>query len=101
MALIYDILPDVNKNIIRRNFWHGKTKLITLSAIYPAPCQQSGKDGLNRRKGSRVYVKKADGAFEAHLVALSCSAPPEGFARWSLRLLADKVVELDYPYNDT
>jgi hypothetical protein len=47
MALIYDILPDVNKNIIRRNFWHGKTKLITLSAIYPAPCQQSGKDGLD------------------------------------------------------
>jgi hypothetical protein len=51
---------------------------------------------LSRRKGSRVYVKKADGDFEAHLVALSCSAPPEGFARWSLRLLADKVVELDY-----
>jgi hypothetical protein len=46
IALIYDILPDVNKNIIRRNFWHGKTKLITLSAIYPAPCQQSGKDGI-------------------------------------------------------
>jgi len=51
---------------------------------------------LSRRKGSRVYVKKADGDFEAHLVALSCSAPPEGFARWSLRLLADKVVELAY-----
>jgi hypothetical protein len=57
-------------------------------------------DGLNvalhGRKGSRVYVKKADGDFEAHLVALSCSKPPEGFARWTLRLLADKVVELDY-----
>jgi len=51
---------------------------------------------LNKRKGSRVYVKKADGDFEAHLVALSCSEPPEGFARWSLRLLADKVVELAY-----
>lgn len=51
---------------------------------------------LNRRKGSRIYAKKADGDFEAHLVALSCSEPPEGFARWSLRLLADKVVELDY-----
>ena len=51
---------------------------------------------LGRRKGSRVYVKKADGDFEAHLVALSCSEPPEGFARWSLRLLADKVVELQY-----
>ncbi len=51
---------------------------------------------LNGRKGSRVYVKKADGDFEAHLVAVSCNDPPEGFARWSLRLLADKVVELDY-----
>ena len=51
---------------------------------------------LNGRKGSRLYTKKADGDFEAHLVALSCSDPPKGFARWSLRLLADKVVELDY-----
>lgn len=51
---------------------------------------------LNGMKGSRVYAKKADGDFEAHLVALSCSDPPEGFARWSLRLLADKVVELEY-----
>ncbi|HHB75294.1 MAG TPA: helix-turn-helix domain-containing protein, partial [Desulfobulbus sp.] len=51
---------------------------------------------LNGRKGSRVYAKKADGDFEAHLVALSCSKPPKGFARWSLRLLADRVVELDY-----
>jgi transposase len=48
------------------------------------------------RKGSRIYAKKADGDFEAHLVALSCTAPPEGFARWSLRLLADKVAELNY-----
>lgn len=51
---------------------------------------------LNGRKGSRVYTKKADGDFEAHLVALSCSEPPEGFARWSLRLLADRVVDLGY-----
>jgi len=51
---------------------------------------------LNGRKGSRIYSKKVDGDFEAHLVALSCGEPPEGFARWSLRLLADKVVELGY-----
>ena len=51
---------------------------------------------LNGHKGGRVYDRKADGDFEAHLVALSCSAPPEGFARWSLRLLADRVVELKY-----
>ena len=51
---------------------------------------------LNGKKGNRIYAKKADGDFEAHLVALSCSDPPAGFARWSLRLLADKVVELNY-----
>ncbi len=51
---------------------------------------------LHGKKGSRVYKKKADGDFEAHLIALSCGRPPEGFSRWTLRLLADKVVELDY-----
>jgi transposase len=51
---------------------------------------------LKGKKGSRVYAKKADGDFEDHLVALSCSDPPQGFARWSLRLLADRVVELEY-----
>jgi hypothetical protein len=51
---------------------------------------------LNGKKSNRVYEKKADGDFEAHLVALSCSSPPEGYARWSLRLLADRAVELNY-----
>ena len=51
---------------------------------------------LNGKESERVYSKKVDGDLEAHLVALSCSEPPEGFARWSLRLLADKVVELGY-----
>lgn len=51
---------------------------------------------LNGRKSNRVYERKADGDFEAHIIALSCSNPPEGFARWSLRLLADKAVELSY-----
>lgn len=51
---------------------------------------------LERKKTQREYEVKADGDFEAHLVALSCGAPPKGFARWSLRLLADKMVELNY-----
>lgn len=58
---------------------------------------EEGIDGaLNKKKGKRIYVKKADGDFEAHLIALSCSDPPKGFARWSLRLLADRVAELAY-----
>ena len=54
---------------------------------------------LNGRDKERVYERKADGDFEAHLIALSCSEPPEGQAQWSLRLLADKVVELGYVDN--
>ena len=51
---------------------------------------------LGRQQGQRSYERKADGELEAHLVALSCGEPPEGFARWSLRLLADRAVELEY-----
>ena len=51
---------------------------------------------LNGKESERVYSKKVDGDLEAHLIALCCSEPPEGFARWTLRLLADKVVELGY-----
>ena len=44
------------------------------------------------RPGQR---RKLDGKQEAHLVAVACSAPPEGPARWTLRLLADQAVELE------
>ena len=50
-------------------------------------------EGLPRE---REYIRKVDGDLEARLVALSCSEAPAGFARWSLRLLADKAVELQY-----
>jgi hypothetical protein len=50
---------------------------------------------LNRRAPNREYQRKLDGKQEAHLLALACSEPPEGRARWSLRLLADKLVELE------
>jgi len=44
----------------------------------------------------KVSRKKIDGDVEAHLIALCCSEPPKGRVRWTLRLLADKVVELGY-----
>ena len=59
--------------------------------------EEEGFDAvLERRPTQREYERKADGDFEAHLIALCCSEPPKGFAKWSLRLLADKVVELKY-----
>ena len=48
------------------------------------------------RGGRRIYERKLDGAQEAHLIVLACSAPPEGRARWTLRLLAQRMVELAY-----
>jgi len=52
---------------------------------------------LSRREyKQKVSRKKVDGKVEAHLIALSCSEPPEGRTRWTLRLLADKIVELGY-----
>ncbi len=51
---------------------------------------------IERKPYPRKGPIKTDGDFEAHLVALSCSKAPEGYARWSLRLLADKMVELKY-----
>jgi hypothetical protein len=51
---------------------------------------------LERRPSVRNYTKKVDGDIEAKLVSLCCSEPPKGFAKWSLRLLADKMVELNY-----
>ena len=50
---------------------------------------------LNRRPPKREYHRKLDGEQEARLVALACSQPPEGHARWSLRMLADRLVELE------
>ena len=44
----------------------------------------------------QISLRKVDGDFEAHLIALSCSEPPAGNAQWSLRLLAQRVVELNY-----
>src|SRR3954467_13269000 len=48
------------------------------------------------RTGTRLYERKLDGAQEARLIALACSAPPDGQARWTLRLLAQHMVELAY-----
>jgi hypothetical protein len=50
---------------------------------------------LDRRPPNREYHRKLDGEQEARLIALACSEPPEGRARWSLRLLADRMVELE------
>ena len=51
---------------------------------------------LERRKPRRHYRRTLDGDGEAHLIALACSEAPEGRSRWTLRLLADRMVALEY-----
>ncbi len=51
---------------------------------------------LDPRRPEKPREHKIDGEVEAHLVAIACSPAPEGRAHWSLRLLADKLVELEY-----
>ena len=59
-------------------------------------CVEEGVEAaLNRRAPRREYRRKLDGEQEARLLAVVCSKPPEGEARWTLRLLADKLVELE------
>jgi transposase len=50
---------------------------------------------LERRKSTRRYARVLDGDAEAHLIALACQKPPEGRSRWTLRLLADRIVQLE------
>ena len=50
---------------------------------------------ISRKPTQRVYERKIDGKHEAHLIALECSEPPEGRASWSLRLLAERFVQLE------
>ncbi len=51
---------------------------------------------MDRKPYPKVKEIKTDGDFEAHLVAISCSKAPQGYGRWPLRMLADKMVELKY-----
>ena len=51
---------------------------------------------LERRKSRREYQRALDGDGEAHLVAMACSRAPEGRSRWTLRLLAERMVQLEY-----
>ena len=59
-------------------------------------CVMQGlSSALDRKKGSGTRSRKLDGEGEAALVQLACSDAPEGHARWTLRLLSDRLVELD------
>ena len=57
---------------------------------------ERGLEGaITNRRPRREYPRKLDGKTEAHLIALMCGPAPAGYARWSLRLLADELVKIE------
>jgi hypothetical protein len=68
----------------------------TVARVRQTAVQHGLDTALQRKLPNRVYTRSLDGAAEAHLVALACRTPPEGAGRWTLRLLAERMVELEY-----
>ena len=69
---------------------------LTVERVHKRFVEEGMGAALNPRRPEKPREHKLDGCKEARLVALACSAPPEGQVRWTLRLLADKMVELEY-----
>lgn len=73
-----------------------KVGMRTIDRVKKKFIEEGFESVLERRPTRRIYETKLDGDVETKLVTLCCSEPPKGFAKWSLRLLADKMVELNY-----
>ncbi len=71
-----------------------ETSTATVQRVRERFCRQGLDAALERSAPERVYRRSFDGRAEARLIALACSEAPEGRERWSMRLLADKAVEM-------
>jgi hypothetical protein len=71
-----------------------ETSTATVQRVRERFCGQGLDAALERSAPDRLYERTFDGRAEARLLALACSEAPEGRERWSLRLLADKAVEM-------
>lgn len=69
---------------------------VTVERIRKRVCDEGPLACLLPKKRERVYKRVMDGVAEAKLVSLVCSIPPDGYGRWSLQLLAERMVTLGY-----
>jgi transposase len=73
-----------------------ETSVPTVERVRARFAQAGLDEALRRRVSSRPRPRKLDGTGEAHLIALACSEPPAGQEHWTLRLMAERMVELEY-----
>ena len=72
-----------------------KVSLLTVSNVRKRAHQRGVLECIQRQEQTRRKARKLDGEQEAKLLAVACSAPPDGEARWSLRLLREKMIEME------
>ena len=72
---------------------------VTIAKVRKTFVEQGLEVALQRKKPDREYEHALDGEGEAHLIALACSEPPAGRAKWSLRFLQDRFVKLGHADN--
>lgn len=73
------------------------TSHTTIQTVRSSYCAKGLEATLNRKKRETPPVPaKVTGEVEAHIIALACGEPPKGYSKWTLRLLAEKTVELGY-----
>lgn len=68
----------------------------TIERVRQRFVEESFDNALVPRQRHSLKLRRLDGEAEAHLVATACSSPPEGYSRWTLRLLADQIVALGH-----
>jgi hypothetical protein len=73
-----------------------ETGLATVARIRQRFVEQGVEAALVPKPTVRAYARKLDGSGEARLVKLACSAPPDGRNRWTLQLLADRMIALGH-----
>ena len=74
-----------------------RTTPTTVQTVRTSYCEKGLEATISRKKRETPPIPaKVTGEVEAHIIALACGQPPEGYSRWTLRLLADKTVELGY-----
>ena len=73
-----------------------KISVATIERVRQRLVEEGLEIALSRKTPKKQRQRRLDGKQEAHLIALTCSSPPNGQGRWTLRMLAERMVALDY-----
>lgn len=73
-----------------------KISVATIERVRQRLVEQGLEGALNRKEQKKRKKRRLDGEKEAHLIALTCSSPPDGQGRWTMKMLAERMVQLGH-----